>query len=161
MPFVLSWPFIHLLRSTGYLLPTTFLLLACARPQSIPPRFPLPVAQLTIAGHTIQAELARLPHERNRGLMYRKTLAPDSGMLFIFDSPEPERFWMKNTLIPLSIAYADTAGLITNILEMAPLDETTDYSSSRPVLYALEMNKRWFSTVGIKPGDTIHGLPGH
>jgi uncharacterized protein len=135
--------------------------LSCSHPQAIPPRFPLPVAQLTIAGHTIQAELARLPHERNRGLMYRKTLAPDSGMLFIFDSPEPMRFWMKNTLIPLSIAYADTAGLITNILEMAPLDESTDYSSSRPVLYALEMNRRWFSTAGIKPGDTINGLPGH
>jgi uncharacterized protein len=138
-----------------------FLVCAC-RPSVTPAerRFPLPVTQLIISDHTADVELARLPHERNRGLMFRKTLAPDSGMLFVFDTPEPQRFWMKNTLIPLSIAFADTSGIITDILEMAALDTTTDYSPHLPVIYALEMNKGWFAAHSIKPGDTISGLPG-
>jgi len=86
-------------------------------------------------------------------------MAPDSGMLFVFDSSEFQRFWMKNTLIPLSIAFITGDSLITDILEMAPLDTTTPYVSSKPVLYALEMNSGWFRSQGIKSGDTVRGLP--
>jgi uncharacterized membrane protein (UPF0127 family) len=93
--------------------------------------------------------------------MYRRSLAPDSGMLFVFQQPETLRFWMKNTYIPLSIAYIDSKAVITDILEMAPLDTTTPYLASRAALYALEMNPGWFETHTIKPGDTILGIPGH
>ncbi len=91
--------------------------------------------------------------------MYRRSLAPDSGMLFLFDEDDFQRFWMKNTLIPLSIAYITRDSLITDILEMAPLDTTTPYVSSKPALYALEMNSGWFQSKGIRPGDTVRGLP--
>ncbi len=119
----------------------------------------MPRTRLTIKGHTAYVELARLPHERNLGLMYRHKLAPDSGMLFIFDRDETLRFWMRNTYIPLSIAFCDSSGIITDILDMAPLDDTTDYSSSQPVRFALEMNQGWFATRAITPGDTIHNIP--
>ena len=91
--------------------------------------------------------------------MFRRSLAPDSGMLFVFDTDEMQRFWMKNTLIPLSIAYITRDSLITDILEMAPLDTTTPYVSSKAVRYALEMNSGWFQSKGIKPGDTVRGIP--
>jgi len=91
--------------------------------------------------------------------MYRSSLAPDSGMLFVFDTVDYQRFWMKNTLIPLSIAFITRDSLITDIMEMAPLDTTTPCHSSKPVLYALEMNSGWFQSRGIKPGDVVHGLP--
>jgi uncharacterized membrane protein (UPF0127 family) len=143
-----------------YLLPAIFIFFAC-RPsvKDDGRRLPLPVAQLTVNDRTVYAELARLPHERSRGLMFRRTLAPDSGMLFIFDAAERQRFWMKNTLIPLSIAFADTAGAITDILEMTALDTATDYSASVPARYALEMNRGWFAANAVRPGDTIRGLP--
>jgi hypothetical protein len=99
------------------------------------------------------------PEDRALGLMFRRSLAPDSGMLFVFDSDDFQRFWMKNTLIPLSIAYITSDSLITDILEMAQLDTTTPYLSSKPVRYALEMNSGWFQSKGIKPGDTIRGIP--
>ncbi len=91
--------------------------------------------------------------------MFRRSMAPDSGMLFAFDTDEVQRFWMKNTLIPLSIAYITRDSLISDILEMAPLDTTTPYLSSRPVRYALEMNSGWFQSHGIRPGDIVRSLP--
>jgi hypothetical protein len=105
------------------------------------------------------AEVVSQREDRALGLMYRRSLAPDSGMLFVFDADESQRFWMKNTLIPLSIAYITRDSLITDILEMAPLDTTTPYVSSKQVRYALEMNSGWFQTRGIKPGDTVRGIP--
>jgi uncharacterized membrane protein (UPF0127 family) len=99
------------------------------------------------------------PEDRALGLMFRRSLAPDSGMLFVFDEDEFQRFWMKNTLIPLSIAYITRDSLISDILEMAPLDTTTPYVSSMPVRYALEVNSGWFQSHGIKPGDTVRGIP--
>ena len=116
-------------------------------------------ARLTISGHELDVEVVRTPADRIRGLMFRTELAPDSGMLFVFDSPAVRGFWMKNTLIPLSIAYFDTAGIIADLLHMAPLDTTTSYPSSRPVRYALETNQGWFQTHGIRPGDTVLGIP--
>jgi uncharacterized membrane protein (UPF0127 family) len=91
--------------------------------------------------------------------MFRRSMAPDSGMLFVFDSNELQRFWMKNTLIPLSIAFITRDSFITDVLEMAPLDTTTPYASSKPARYALEMNSGWFQSHGIRPGDTVRGIP--
>jgi len=123
------------------------------------PRPSLPTIELRIKDAHVFAEVVSRPEDRALGLMFRRSLAPDSGMLFVFDTSDFQRFWMKNTLIPLSIAYITRDSLITDILEMAPLDTTTPYSSSKPVLYALEMNSGWFQSKGIKPGETVRGIP--
>jgi uncharacterized membrane protein (UPF0127 family) len=124
------------------------------------PRPSLPTIELRIKDAHVFAEVVSRPEDRALGLMFRRSLAPDSGMLFVFDTSDFQRFWMKNTLIPLSIAYITRDSLITDILEMAPLDTTTPYASSKPARYALEMNSGWFQSHGIKPGDTVRGLPG-
>ncbi|MCX6841396.1 MAG: DUF192 domain-containing protein [candidate division WOR-3 bacterium] len=115
--------------------------------------------ELRIKDARVSAEVVSKPEDRNLGLMFRHSLAPDSGMLFVFDTDDFQRFWMKNTLIPLSIAFITRDSLITDILEMAPLDTTTPYLSSKAVRYAIEMNSGWFQTHGLKPGDTVRGLP--
>ena len=114
--------------------------------------------ELRIKDAHVFAEVVTRPEDRNLGLMFRRSLAPDSGMLFVFDTDDFQRFWMKNTIIPLSIAFITNDSLITDILEMAPLDTTTPYLSSKAVRYAIEMNSGWFQTHGIKPGDTVRGL---
>ena len=140
-------------------------LLACGSPTRkpadvSPARTPCPVtALLSVRGHSIGAEVVSRPVERSLGLMFRTELARDSGMLFVFEVEDTFRFWMKNTYLPLSIAYIDKQGIISDILEMAPLDTTTRYAPSRPVPYALEMNAGWFTTNGVKPGDTVKGIP--
>ncbi len=91
--------------------------------------------------------------------MYRKSLAENSGMLFYFDKPQPVGFWMKNTLIPLSIAYLDEKGEILEIYPLTPLDETPTTSRSYRVKYALEMNQGWFKKNGVKPGDRVYPIP--
>ena len=138
------------------------LLLSCRpsapRPSPPAPLPSLPTVELRIKDAHIYAEVVSKPEDRALGLMFRRSLAPDSGMLFVFDYPEFQRFWMKNTLIPLSIAYITRDSLISDILEMAPLDTATPYVSSKAVLYALEMNSGWFQSHGIHPGDTVRGL---
>lgn len=139
-------------------------LAACATPK--PPPAPqsltrpaLPVVELRIRDARIFAEVAATPEERNLGLMFRESLAPDSGMLFVFENERPARFWMKNTLIPLSIAYISSAGVVVNLCDMQPGDTITRYPSAGPVRYALEANAGWFVQHGIKPGDTVTSLP--
>lgn len=117
------------------------------------------VKELYIKGNRIFATLAKTPEERALGLMFRTYLAPDSGMLFVFEKEETLRFWMKNTYIPLAIAFIDANGVITDILEMTPLDTITPYTSSKPVRYALEVNADWFFLNNITPNDTVLGLP--
>jgi len=118
-----------------------------------------PGVSLTVRGRTLEVEVVREPEERALGLMFRERLAPDSGMLFIFDSLDILRFWMKNTLIPLDIAFADEDGVIVDIQRMAALDTTTGYTSAAPARYAVEANLGWFAAGGTRVGDTIHGLP--
>jgi uncharacterized membrane protein (UPF0127 family) len=101
----------------------------------------------------IQAELARTPEERGRGLMFRKNLPDGEGMLFIFERDEPLSFWMKNTLIPLSIAFIASNGRIIEIKNMQPHD-LSSVKSSRSVRYALEVPQGWFDRAGVRPGDT-------
>ena len=128
------------------------------RPSPPAPLPSLPTVELRIKDARAYAEVVSKPEDRALGLMFRRSLAPDSGMLFMFDEDEFQRFWMKNTLIPLSIAYITSDSLISDILEMAPLDTATPYVSSRPVRYALEMNSGWFQSHGIRAGDTVRGL---
>ncbi len=90
--------------------------------------------------------------------MNRFSLKPDHGMLFVFERPEPLGFWMKNTFIPLSIAFIGADGRIVNIEDMRPLTEETHWSKG-PALYALEMKKGWFAERGIGPGAVVAGMP--
>jgi uncharacterized protein len=118
---------------------------------------PLPVAELRAGMHLIRAEVAADFSTRGRGLMHRKGLAPNAGMLFIFDGPSQQCMWMKNTYIPLSVAFLDEEGAIINIADMQPHSEQT-HCSARPALYALEMTRGWFAERGIKPGTKLGGL---
>jgi uncharacterized membrane protein (UPF0127 family) len=102
----------------------------------------------------IRVELARTTAEKNRGLMHRKSLADGKGMLFVFDRDEILSFWMKDTLIPLSIAFIARDGRILEIRDMRPLDTTT-VRSSRSARYALEAPQGWFGRAGIAPGDSL------
>ena len=119
---------------------------------------PLPTVPLTINGHKIVVEVAATPERRALGLMNRFSLQPDHGMIFVFERPEPQGFWMKNTFIPLSIAFVAADGRIINIDEMQPHDESTHLSRG-PALYAIEMRKGWFTERGIRSGDLVKGLP--
>jgi uncharacterized protein len=113
---------------------------------------------LTAGMHVIQAEVAVSPQERAIGLMHRKSMPANSGMLFVFEEANPQCFWMKNTLLPLSIAFIDDAGQVVNIADMKPMDETS-HCSNKPVRFALEMNQGWFAKRGIKAGSKIGGQP--
>ncbi|MCL2309173.1 MAG: DUF192 domain-containing protein [Proteobacteria bacterium] len=120
---------------------------------------PLPTIELTIGAHIVTAEVAQTPEQRERGLMYRFTLPNGGGMLFVFDQPQPLSFWMKNTPAPLSIAFIDAHGIILNIRDMAPNDDTTLHRSQGNALYALEVSQGWFTRQGIKAGMSVRGLP--
>ena len=102
----------------------------------------------------ITAEIAKTDEERSQGLMHRKKLPDGEGMLFIFDRDQPLSFWMKNTIIPLSIAFIASDGRIIDIKDMQPLDENS-VRSSRSVRYALEVPQGWFGRAGVKPGDVL------
>ncbi len=118
----------------------------------------LPLTPLVIGTVKLQAEVANTPGQREIGLMHRFSLAPDHGMIFVFPTPQPLGFWMRNTYIPLSIAYLDPSGVILNIEDMAPQDDTTHWSRGA-AQYALEMRKGWFSERGVRAGDRVQGLP--
>ena len=118
---------------------------------------PLPVTELRAGMHLIRAEVASDFSTRSRGLMHRKGLAPNSGMLFIFDGPSQQCMWMKNTYIALSVAFLDETGTIINIADMQPHSEDT-HCSTRPALYALEMTRGWFAERNIKAGTRLGGL---
>ncbi len=118
----------------------------------------LPTTTLTINGQKVVAEVVSTPEQRATGLMNRFSLQPDHGMLFVFEQPEPLGFWMKNTFIPLSIAFIDVDGKIVNIEDMRPQDESTHWSRGI-ALYALEMKQGWFAGKKIAAGDVIKGLP--
>jgi uncharacterized membrane protein (UPF0127 family) len=118
----------------------------------------LPKTQLSAGIHIIQAEVANTEETRERGLMFRKSLEGNDGMLFVFEQPDRQCFWMHNTPLPLSIAFIADDGTIVNIDDMAP--QTDDaHCSRKPVRYALEMAQGWFADHGISTGKKIDGLP--
>jgi uncharacterized membrane protein (UPF0127 family) len=120
---------------------------------------PLPVVQLNAGMHLIRAEVAADYGTRMTGLMHRASMPSNAGMLFIFDEAGAQCMWMKNTLIPLSVAFIDDRGAIINVEDMAPQTEDS-HCAERPARYALEMNRGWFAARGIKPGSRIGGIPG-
>ena len=103
-------------------------------------------------------KVATTPESRETGLMNRFSLRRDHGMLFVFEVPQPLAFYMRNTYIPLSIAFVDARGRIVNIEDMRPKDESTHWSKG-PALYAIEMQQGWFAAKGIAAGDVVEGLP--
>ena len=114
--------------------------------------------RLNAGMHLIQAEVAQTPEERSIGLMFRKTMGANDGMLFAFDEPAPQCFWMKNTLLPLSVAFVSDDGVVVNVEEMKP--QTLDsHCSTKPVRFVLEMNEAWFAKRGIKSGAKLEGAP--
>jgi uncharacterized protein len=121
---------------------------ACAQTPSI---------TLSAGIYLIRAEVANDFDSRGRGLMFRESLGPNQGMLFVFEGPDRHCMWMKNTLIPLSVAFMDADGTIANIANMRPKDETP-HCAVRSVPYALEMERNWFAARGLKAGARIGGL---
>lgn len=131
-----------------------FLLAACLGTAALAQ---LPATELTVGMHRIQAEVADSMGSRMTGLMHRKSMAHNSGMVFVFEENAPHCMWMKNTLIPLSVAFIDESGAIINVADMQPHSEQS-HCAARPARYALEMNKGWFAQRGIKPGAKLRGL---
>ncbi len=122
------------------------------------PQTGLPVVELGAGMHLIHAEVARTDEQRAIGLMARKEMAPNAGMIFVFEQPAQQCFWMRNTLIPLSAAFVADDGTIVNIVEMQPLSDAS-HCSAKPVRYVLEMNKGWFDKRGLKAGSKLRGGP--
>ena len=132
--------------------------LAQALPAGAKPPEAFPHVKLTTGMFVIDAAVAANDPDREQGLMYRTQLAPNEGMLFVFGENAVHCFWMKNTLIPLSIAFMRADGTITDIDEMQA-ETTNNHCPRNNGVYALEMNKGWFAAKGIKPGMKINGLP--
>lgn len=120
------------------------------------PQVNLQRIKLSVGMHLIDVQMALTPQQRQIGLMMRKEMPQHEGMIFIFEEPTQQCFWMKNTLLPLSVAFVADDGAIVNMADMKP--ETTDsHCSAQPVRYVLEMNKGWFAKKGIKAGNKVGG----
>lgn len=117
----------------------------------------LPVMELTAGFHRIEAEVAADNPARMQGLMQRKSMPAQHGMLFVFAQDARHCMWMKNTFLPLSVAFLDAQGRILNVEEMQPQTEN-NHCAAQPARYALEMNAGWFGQRGIKAGDRIGGI---
>ncbi len=134
------------------------LLTPCVSVAQQAPQPALNTTKLTTGIHVITAEVAATPHSRMAGLMMRERLAPNHGMVFVFEDKSHHCFWMRNTLIPLSIAFIDDDGTIVSIADMAPKSEAST-CPVRPIRYALEMDQGWFAKRGVSAGKKISGLP--
>ena len=137
--------------------PLLVMALAAATLVTTNARAQMPEITLTIAGQKLTAEVAATNPERMQGLMHRRMMPENRGMVFVFTEVANHAMWMENTFIPLSVAFIDSNGIITNIEDMKP--HTRDaHPAVKPVRYALEMNLGWFAKRGIKAGAKIEGL---
>ncbi len=134
------------------------LLSAAAAQAQTGPQPRLPTLPLTAGIHVIQAEIAKEPAQQMVGMMFRREMGANEGMLFVNDEAGVRCFWMRNTLIPLSIAFIADDGSIVNIADMAPQSEQS-HCSARPVRFALEMRQGWFAKHGLKAGFQLNGAP--
>lgn len=130
------------------------LLLGAAMPAA---RAQLPVVELSAGMYRIRAELAADDPSRMRGLMFRDSLGPNQGMLFVFDETTTHCMWMKNTLIPLSVAFLDESARVINVADMTPQSEEA-HCATQPARYALEMTRGWFAQRGLGSGAQIRGI---
>ena len=122
------------------------------------PQLDLPRIKLSAGMHLIDTQVARTNAQRQTGLMHRPSMPQTEGMLFVFDQPATQCFWMKNTLLPLTAAFVADDGRIVNLADMKP--QTTDsHCSTQPVRYVLEMNQGWFNKKSIKAGSKLGGAP--
>lgn len=144
-----SWP-------RGLVLMLLGVLALASAPAQEPQR--LPSVNLTAGMHNIVAMVAQTPEQRAIGLMHRREMATHEGMLFVFEQPATQCFWMKNTLLPLTIAFLADDGTIVNLADMQP-QSLDSHCSTKPVRYALEMNQGWFARRAIKPGFRLAGGP--
>jgi uncharacterized membrane protein (UPF0127 family) len=122
------------------------------------PQLNLPRTTLTAGMHRIDAQVAATHAQRQIGLMHRTDMPQHEGMLFVFEQPAVQCFWMKNTLIPLTAAFVLDDGTIANLADMQPLDERS-HCSTQPVRYVLEMNQGWFAARHLKAGNKLGGAP--
>jgi uncharacterized membrane protein (UPF0127 family) len=116
----------------------------------------LAATTLKVGMHNIRAQLAITPMQRQIGLMHRREMPSHEGMLFVFDEPSQQCFWMRNTFIPLSIAFLADDGTVVNLADMKPQSDDS-HCSAKPVRFVLEMNQGWFVKRGVKPGTRISG----
>jgi len=122
------------------------------------PQMNLPRTKLSAGIHQIDTQVALSPEQRSIGLMFRREMPQHEGMLFVFEQPSTQCFWMKNTLLPLTAAFVADDGTIVNLEDMKP--QTTDsHCSAKPVRFVLEMNQGWFAKKGIKAGAKLAGPP--
>lgn len=117
----------------------------------------MPMLELSAGFYRIEAEVAANDQNRQLGLMNRQTMPQQHGMLFVFTHENTHCMWMRNTLLPLSVAFMDAEGAIINIEDMQPQTED-NHCARRPARFALEMNLGWFAQRGIKPGTKIRGI---
>ena len=122
------------------------------------PQLTLPRVRLSAGLHQIDAQVAQTSEQRSTGLMFRKEMPQQEGMLFIFEQPSRQCFWMKNTLLPLTAAFVSDDGTIVNLEDMKP-QALDSHCSLKPVRYVLEMNQGWFAKKGIKAGTRLGGRP--
>ena len=122
------------------------------------PQLDLPRVTLSAGMHLIQAQVAATPEQRAIGLMFRKEMPTGEGMLFVFERPETQCFWMQNTWLPLTAAFIADDGTIVNLADMQP-QTTKSHCSTRPVRFVLEMNRGWFAKRGLKAGSRLSGPP--
>ena len=145
------------LRSTLIALVLTAALPAAALAQDRPqPR--LQTIELTAGMHLIRAQVAQTPQQQATGMMFRTAMGANEGMLFVNEQPGVRCFWMRNTLLPLAIAFIADDGRIVNIAEMQARSDDS-HCSEQPVRFALEMPKGWFAKRGIAPGSKLRGSP--
>ena len=119
-------------------------------PKTVDDRFAIKVGE-----RVVQMQIAALPAELQKGLMFRKTMGEDEGMLFVFAVPQPQGFWMRNTTLPLDIGYFDAPGELKEIYPLYPLDEKPVKSRSRGIQFCLEMNQGWYKRNEVKPGAKL------
>ena len=131
--------------------------LACSA-QAQQPQMHLPRTKLSAGMHLLDVQLAQSPQERQIGLMFRREMPQHEGMLFVFEQPATQCFWMRNTLIPLTAAFVADDGTIVNLADMKPQTDDS-HCSKQPVRFVLEMNQGWFAKRNIQAGYKLGGAP--
>ncbi|MFN3736393.1 DUF192 domain-containing protein [Hydrogenophaga sp.] len=144
----------HLPRLLALFLTSATALLASGAWAQEGPQTGLPRVEMTAGMHRIQAQVASTPQQRAIGLMHRREMPTNEGMLFVFEQPGTQCFWMKNTLLPLTAAFVADDGTVVNLADMKP-QSLDSHCSAKPVRYVLEMHQGWFAKRGIQAGQRL------